>query len=348
MLNEGVGFFRAAFGDKAMQTLSDLIRAVIVPAKDHVYVGADLNAIECRVLNWLAGEQWVMALFARGESPYIRMAEGIFEKKGLSKKGTPFEYDIGKRSELGFGFGMGAAKFQGSVYTETSKKGEGVWLDDDLAEKAKTVYRETHPNVVAFWYATEAAAVNAVRNPGQLFPVAGGRVLWGMSADRVYLVCKLPSGRLLRYYTPSVVQATSTRCKAPDCPHVLKNDVELCPKKRAKTELHYWASAGKGAIRTGCNGFLGEYRTWGGELVENTVQTAAREFMVVGMERAEMSGKFPLVLHNYDELLAEVPLTGDVGLRLPELIGMMTKDLPAWTAGCPVLAEGFIGKRYRK
>ncbi len=326
MLDEGVGFFAATFGDKALQTLSDVIRAAIVAPQHKVFVGADLNAIECRVLNWLAGETWVTALFARGESPYIRMAEGIFAKKGITKKGTPFEYDIGKRSELGFGFGMGAPKFQGSVYTETSKRGEGVWLEDELAEKAKTVYRKSHPNVVAFWYATEAAAVNAVRNPGQIFATAAGRVLWAMSADRRFLVCKLPSGRLLRYYMPSVNMEGKTRRGDP------------------KAELHYWTSAGAGAIRTACNGLAGEYRTWGGELVENVVQAAARDFMVHGMLRAEEMG-YPIVLHNYDELLAEVP---EKDANLEGLMAAMTKDLPSWTSGCPVSAEGFVARRYRK
>lgn len=348
VLGMGAGFFQATFGDKAMQTLSDIIRAVIIPAPGKVYVGADLNAIECRVLNWLAGESWVLALFARGDSPYLRMAESIFEKTGLTKKGNPFEYDIGKRSELGFGFGMGAAKFQGSVYTETSKKGEGVWLDDDLALKARDVYRETHPEVVKFWYATEAAAVNAVRNPGQLFPTAGGKVIWGMSADRLFLCCKLPSGRLLRYYTPSIETSAVTWCKDPTCPHVAAKDANLCPKKRIKTEIRYWTSAGEGAIQTGCNGFLGQYRTWGGELVENVVQAAARDFMVVGMRRAEESGELPLVLHNYDELLAEVDERRHPDVALGQLIMMMTEKLPAWTAGCPVKAEGFVGRRYRK
>lgn len=347
VLGMGAGFFQATFGDKAMQTLSDLIRAVIIPAPGKIYVGADLNAIECRVLNWLAGEQWVLDLFARGDSPYLRMAEMIFEKKGLTKKGDLYEYGIGKRTELGFGFGMGAPKFQASTYTETSKQGEGVWLDDELCERAKAIYRETHPKVVEFWYATEAAAINAVKNPGQIFATAEGRVLWSMSADRRFLICKLPSGRLLRYYTPSVKVTTRTFCKNQQCPHVLKNNVELCPKKRAKEELRYWTQAGEGAIQTGCNGFLGEYRTWGGELVENVVQAAARDFMVVGLRRAEENG-LPLVLHNYDELLAEVSLTGTIALALTTMIKMMTEDLPAWTAGCPVKAEGFIGRRYRK
>lgn len=347
VLDMGPGFFGATFGDRAMQTLSDISRAVIVPAPGKVFVGADLNAIECRVLNWLAGERWVLDFFARGDSPYLRQAEGIFEKKGITKKGNPFEYDIGKRSELGFGFGMGAAKFQGSVYSETSKKGEGVWLDDELCLKARDVYRETHPKVVEFWYATEAAAVNAIRNPGQLFSTAGGRVTWGMSADRRFLCCRLPSGRLLRYYTPSVKVTTMTWCRKADCPHVVKGDVELCPKKRQRQEIRYWTSAGEGAIAVGCNGFLGEYRTWGGELVENVVQAAARDFMVVGLERAEKDGEMPVVLHNYDEILCEVKAEDAAGAE-EDLISMMTTQLPAWTAGCPVKAEGFTGARYRK
>lgn len=350
VLGMGAGFFSATFGDKAMQTLSDMIRAVIIPAPGKVYVGADLNAIECRVLNFWAGEKWVTDLFARGESPYNRMADAIYKTQGITKKTDQKKYEMGKRTELGGGFGMGWSRHQANIYTETSKTGEGLWIEDEDAQLQIGTYRELHPNVVSLWYATEAAAVNAIKNPGQIFTSGKGwTVLWGMSADRRFLCAKLPSGRLLRYYTPSIVVGASTRCRAPECPHTLKKDPNLCPKKRIKEELRYWTSAGEGAIQTGCNGFLGEYRTWGGELVENAVQAIARDFMVVGLRRCEESGDLPLVLHNYDELLAEVPeselLKRDV---LGQMITMMTEKLPDWTAGCPVKAEGFIGRRYRK
>jgi len=327
-LDSGVGFFRATFDEKSLQTLSDILRGMLIPAPGKVFIGVDLNAIECRVLNWLAGEEWVLDLFARGESPYVRMAEAIYEKKGITKKGNLKEYEIGKRAELGGGFGMGWVRFQGSTYTETTKRGEGVFLEDELAQKIIKTYRSLHRKVVEFWYETEGAAVRAVQNPGQLFSTAGGRVLWGMSADRRFLSAKLPSGRLLRYFRPSVVQG--------------KNK-----KGEPKPELRYWSSIGEGAIRSDCNGMLGEYRTWGGELIENVVQAVARDVIVNDLDRIESAG-FPIVLHAHDEFLAEVdPKRVDPEHGLAAMIGYMSVT-PKWAPGLTIKAEGFIARRYRK
>lgn len=336
LLKEGAGWFKAHYDGRSMQTLSDILRGMLVPASGKLFLGADFNAIECRVLNWLAGEVWVLACFARGESPYVRMAEGIYEKQGITKKGNPREYDIGKRSELGCGFGLGWLRFQSNVYTETSKRGEGVQLSDELSQKAVRVYRDSHPAVIRFWYETEGAAVRAVQNPGQISLTAAGRVAWAMSADRRFLCCKLPSGRLLRYFRPTVVQG--------------KNK-----KGEPKLELRYWTAAGEGALRTDCNGFLGEYRTWGGELVENVVQAVARDLMVCGLNNVEAAG-YPIVLHAHDELLAEIDEARGVlhanGLVAPKdlianFAALMCKA-PTWSQGCPIAAEGFIGRRYRK
>ena len=352
MLNEGVGFFKAAFGDQSMQTLSDLLRWMLMAGAGKLFLGADYNAIECRVLNWLAGETWVLALFGRGESPYLRMAEAIYEKKlpkmaDEAKKTHKGEYEIGKRSELGGGFGMGWVRFQASTYTETSKKGEGLWLEDELAQRIIKVYRNLHPKVVEFWYATEAAAIKAVQNPGNLFPTADGRVLWGMSADRRFLCAKLPSGRLLRYFRPTAELVTTTRCKKPDCPHTLQANVEMCPAKLSKMELRYWTSAGEGAIRLDCMNTLGQYRTWGGELVENVVQAVARDIAAHGILNVEEAGH-PVVLHAHDEIVAEV---GDDVVKDPKAVMFFEELLckkPEWAATLPIKAEGFIGRRYRK
>lgn len=354
MLDQGAGFFRAAFGDQSMQTLSDLLRWMLMAAPGKVFLGGDLNAIECRVLNWLAGETWVLDLFARGDSPYLRMAEAIYEKRlpktsEEAKKTHKVEYEIGKRSELGGGFGMGWARFQASTYTETSKKGEGVWLEDELAQKIIKTYRMLHPKVVEFWYATEAAAIKAVQNPGQIFATAGGKVLWGMSKDRRFLVVQVPSGEVLRYYMPTVEHTITTRCKDPKCPHMLSGKVEMCGQAREKDELRYWTSAGEGAIKLSCMSTMGQYRTWGGELVENVVQKVARDILAHGMLNVEEAG-YPVVLHAHDELVSEVwevSTTSSVGFSVAKFEALMCKT-PPWAATLPVKAEGFMGARYRK
>jgi len=345
MLNAGAGFFRAAFGDQSMQTLSDILRGLIIAAPGKVFLGADYNAIEARVVFWLAEEQGALAQYARGESPYLTMGAKIFGHP-ITKKMTR-EYMVAKMTVLGAGFGMGWLRFQAQVYTETSKRGEALDIDDELAQSSIYGYRELYPNVVKLWYSMEAAAMNAVRNKGQLFACAGGRVVWGVSADKRFLCAKLPSGRLLRYFRPTVERVTTTRCKDATCPHTLQANVDLCPDKKTKDELRYWTSAGEGAIRLDCVNTLGQYRTWGGELVENIVQAVARDIAAQGILNVEAAGH-PVVLHAHDEIVAEV---GDDVDKDPKAITFFEELLcnkPAWAATLPIKAEGFIGRRYRK
>lgn len=324
--------FCGVYAGEEMDTLSGVLRGMICAPEDRLLVGADYNAIECRGLNWCADELWVLDLFRRGETPYLAMAEKIFGQKGLSKKDNPKEYDIGKRAELGCGFGMGAFKFQSSVYNETAKKGPGLLIPDELAKRAVKAYRESHPRVVGMWYATERAAINAVNEPGKTFSVAGGRIMYKMSECRRWLLCRLPSGRLMRYFRPSI---------------------RVEPKfGEEKQVLYYWAAAGEGAIKTDCNKTLGWYKTWGGELVENYVQALCRDIMMNGALHAEAAG-FPLVLRAHDELLAEIAYrSGEWELRdsKGELAAAMCR-LPDWAKTCPITASEdgrWIGRRYRK
>ena len=50
--------------------LSQLIRTAFVPRPGFKFVVADFSAIECRVLAWLAGEQWVLDTFANNGDIY--------------------------------------------------------------------------------------------------------------------------------------------------------------------------------------------------------------------------------------------------------------------------------------
>ena len=47
--------------------LSQLIRTMLIPKAGCEFIVADFSAIEARVLAWLAGEQWRLDAFQRGE-----------------------------------------------------------------------------------------------------------------------------------------------------------------------------------------------------------------------------------------------------------------------------------------
>jgi DNA polymerase len=84
--------------------------------------------------------------------------------------------------------------------------------------------------------------------------------------------------------------------------------------------------------------------TWGGRLVENIVQATARDLQRFAILNQERSG-YPIVLHVYDENVAEVP-EGWGSIEEFERLMSLTPD---WAAGWPVKAAGgWRGKRYRK
>ena len=309
--------FVRAYGDKSMQALSDALRGSIVSGAGSQFVSADYNAIEARVLFWLANDVEALAMYARGESPYLDMAQKIYNRP-CSKKGTPQEYDIGKRTILGCGYGMGAKKFKDNVYSETAKVGTPVSIPADLAERAVKTYRKEHDVVVNLWNEFDAAAVQAVKRPGVILQAAGGRVLWGMSVDRRFLKCRLPSGRFLWYWRPVVKKVETPWGEMKEA---------MCYQGE-DPQRHQW----------------GLLKTYGGSLTENVVQATARDLLAHGMLAVEEAG-FPVVLTVHDEILSEIP--DGPGDQLTDFIARMCA-VPAWAKGCPVAAEGWVGSRYRK
>ena len=76
---------------------------------------------------------------------------------------------------------------------------------------------------------------------------------------------------------------------------------------------------------------------------ENAVQSIARDLLVSAMLRLDRAG-YPIVLSVHDEAVCEVP--EDFG-SLDEVREIMCAS-PDWAAGCPVTADGWEGRRYRK
>ena len=69
-------------------TLSQLIRTAFIPKPGNRFFVADFSAIEARVIAWLAGEDWRLDVFERGEDIYCASASQMFhvpvEKNGIN------------------------------------------------------------------------------------------------------------------------------------------------------------------------------------------------------------------------------------------------------------------------
>jgi len=303
--------FQAEHGDKAMDALSAALRGVLTAGPGKTLVSADYSAIEARVLMWLAGDHFALAKYKMGVNLYVDMARFIYDNDKLEKKDAK-EYAIGKSAVLGCGYGMGHVKFLATC------QANGIDVTEEMAKTAVQAYRKKYKKVVEMWYAQEAAARSAVRSPGTVHPC--GKVVWGMDPKREFLVCRLPSGRHLRYFKPSL--------KSIETPY------------GEKEEIHYWAAGNTG---------LEQFKTYGGSLVENITQATARDIMANGMLNAEAAG-FRVVLTVHDELVTELDVENKIwdDKGAVEALAKEMCSLPQWAAGCPIAAEGWTGKRYRK
>lgn len=81
------------------EVFSSSIRGMIKATDGYEIIAADLNAIECRVLNWVAGNEDVLEAFRNNEDPYRKMASRIFGEPMDSI--TSSQRFLGKTAELG-------------------------------------------------------------------------------------------------------------------------------------------------------------------------------------------------------------------------------------------------------
>ena len=136
-----------------------------------------------------------------------------------------------------------------------------------------------------------------------------------------FLSCKLPSGRIIRYYMPSIQPRETSWGAVQDT---------LC-FYGVDTYTRKWS----------------EQTTYGGKLVENVTQAVARDFMAEGMKRIDLLG-YDIVLTVHDELLAEAPEDKGNPEELLENFEKAMATRPEWGIDCPIAAEGWTGKRYKK
>lgn len=292
--------------DDPMEGFSSLVRSTILPSEGHQLYVADFANIEGRVLAWMSGQEDLVAQFAANDDVYKHMAAVIFNT--TYDKVTDDQRQVGKQAVLGCGYGMGWRKFQ-----QTCLEKAGIVISDELAQATVDAYRAKNARIKAMWYDTEKAAIRAVQNPGMRFTAA--KVTWGMQGD--FLYAKPPSGRCLAYYKPKIKQKT-------------------LPWGKETLELSFM----------GKDAFTGQWTrlgTYGGHLVENVVQAAARDLLVTGMLATEEAGYVPLTTV-HDELISEAPLGHGSVKEFEQLMAV----IPPWAQGCPVKSEGWSGLRYRK
>ncbi len=174
--------------------LSCLIRSMLIAKDDHNLYAADYTAIEAKALNWLAKQWDFVKMYDEGVDTYVHMAKIIFNTEDIDTN----KRWVGKQTELGAGYGMGADRFCAQCASYPAEYRQDVPIE--LAEKAVKAYRKSHPKVVKFWYGTEAIVKNAINNKGQVYHYNGIYA----KVSKSFLKIKLLSGRLLYYFRPQI------------------------------------------------------------------------------------------------------------------------------------------------
>lgn len=321
------------FGD-ALLSIAGCMRGMIQSDADKELIASDYSAIEAVVTAALAGCEWRMETFRRQEDIYLHSAakiipgrsyQGYLDYKAENGAHHPDRQKTGKVAELALGFGGWVGGWRGFDDSDT--------FTDDQVKQNILAWRAASPEIVEMWggqargrpwdpdyrlerFGFEGAFINAIQYPTTQFVSHG--ITFYMRGD--CLVIRLLSGRELCYHSP-----------------------RLWPSERTPGLLEITYMTWNSNPKYGPLGWV-PMKTYAGRIAENIVQATAHDIQRFGIEALEAAG-YPIVLHVYDEDIAEVPH----GFGSLEEFERIMSTMPDWAAGWPIRASGgWRGRRYRK
>lgn len=325
--------------------LSQLIRTAFIPSDDYEFCVADFKAIEARVIAWLAGERWRLDVFEKDGDIYLASAAQMF---GLDLATLTKENPVrqkGKVAELALGFqgGKNALIVMGALNMGLTRK--------ELPGIVKA-WRIANPHIVQMWWDVQAAAENAIRNPGKMYEAAKCKFF----VQRQCLFIELPSGRRLSYINPKLIEEEVvwfeyTRQHG----DFDEGEVKMLPPHQAG----YLQDMGYGKVKSDpftkttitfmgidqTSKKWGVQRTFGGRLVENIVQGTARDCLAFTMVNLDSAG-YEIVMHVHDEVVVEVNRSVAEAERRA-IDGIMSFPIP-WARGLPLGVDSYLTPYYKK
>lgn len=345
--------------DNVMELTSSALRGCIMAPAGKKLVVSDLSNIEGRKLAWLAGEAWKLDAFRAYDTlildqtgaPIWDAAAKDYKRRGpdlyklaytkafniTPEEVTKYQRQIGKVMELGLGFGGGVAAFltfalvygldleelataaMPNIPRDVQREAKS-WYDESVKRKAtyglservfiacdslKRLWRRAHPETCDFWYQLERTVRAAIATPKKTLYCGYLKV----RRDGAWLRIQLPSGRALCYPSPTIEKGNITYM--------------------------------------GINSYSRKWqrlKTYGGKLVENVTQAAARDVLAGNMPLIEDAG-YSIVLTVHDEVICEAPDTDDY---TDAALSSLLSTNPEWAPDIPLNAGGFEAYHYRK
>lgn len=201
-----------------------------------------------------------------------------------------------------------ALGYGGGVSALKRMGADKLGLTDAELEEIKQSWRKASPRIVRLWSDFESAALEAVRERSTVSLQHGIK----LECRSGILFIRLPSGRSLAYVKPRIEYEESFD----------------------REGLTYYGRDVGG---------WGKQRTYGGRLVENSIQAIARDCLAVAMTRLE-AADYPIVMHIHDEVVVETPRSADC---LADVCEIMSKSID-WAPGLVLTADGYVTDYYKK
>jgi len=314
-------------GVGTMDELSSLVRSAISAPDGQTFVDVDFSSIENRVGVWLAGQTDKVNLFRQGLDEYKTFASQSLYNIPYEEV-TKEQRQIAKSAVLGCMFGQGA---KGLVaYAE----GMGVKLTELQSQKAVNAYRTDYQRVKTFWYECQSAAIQAIKQPGDMQSAFEGRLEMDKDWD---LRIQHPPSKLSFLYAKDVLWM-----KLPSGRFICWRDPKI------EDQLTPWGDMREGITVVNQNTFT---RKWGRNMLigssifQSAVQGTARDMLAEACLLLEKNG-FEVLNLIHDEVLMLVD-EHQAQTALDRVVTLMTTP-PKWAKDFPLAAEGWVGKRYRK
>lgn len=203
----------------------------------------------------------------------------------------------------GYGGGIGAMKAFGA---------DKLGMTEEEMQETVDLWRGSSPRICEFWRSMEKAAIRSVVRRAHTVSEIGGI---GFDMEQGVLWMTLPSGRRIAYWGARYEESSRNPGR------------KVLSYMGQNQQTKKWE----------------RIETWGGKLVENAVQSTARDCLREAMFALDAAG-FDIRATVHDEVIVTEPLGGR---SVEEMAALMGGPIP-WAPGLPLRADGYACPYYQK